>query len=107
LVGLCFALCIAFLQLATDGFEYQRLSITEKNARNVPHFHLYGFSEESAISQIEDDRKAVRIRMVSHGALIVIILWCLNDGVRISAIPLPARHKKAMNGSCEKIGPVD
>ena len=81
--GLAVILFLSLTNIAVDVADYRSLSIKLEVVHLPPHIEQSRNSEEQAISEIEDERKMLRIRMATHIGLAVVALWCLNDVLRM------------------------
>lgn len=101
--GLIWGLLVVFVLLGVDMAvsvaDYRVLSYQLRMARLPAHANRP--SDQQAASGIEDDMTMLRIRIGSHGLMVIIILWCLNAALRARAfaasnqtgVPITADHQ--------------
>jgi hypothetical protein len=83
LIGLSVVLFISSIELATDCMQYRLGNAALVMAQQTPHFGSDP-EFESTIGEIQDNRDNARLWLVSHGALLLITLGNLWDGICIS-----------------------
>ena len=80
LIGLCIIALLSLVDTARDYFAYRTLTFQMDLAHSPPH-STPAMSE--AASEINDQRRNVRMSLIGHLAVCFVALGCLWDGVCI------------------------